>query len=107
MAIIGNTACWTIGCRRKEQSMVDQRTNNPNIKILAIQATNENSGFHLVFVPEALDDGQVRAALVEMGIEPLRALEVGGWKTTSQHVMAAFIPFPASRLPELLEPSRS
>jgi hypothetical protein len=70
---------------------------NP-IKLLAVQARDENGGFYLAFVPQELADAQMRAAFAEVNIEPLATLEVGGWQTTSQNVMVVFIPFPQPSL---------
>jgi hypothetical protein len=62
----------------------------------------------VAFIPNDLGDEQIAAALAELEIEPEQAIEVGGWKTSSQHVMAAFIPFPSPlQGTSLLEPSRS
>ena len=85
----------------KELSTGDE----PPIRLLAIQAKNERSGFYLAWVPAELTDDQVVAAFNELGIEAERAMEVGDWKTTTQHVMLAYISFPPPV--RLLEPSRS
>lgn len=76
-------------------------------KLLAIQAKDRRGGFFMAFVPAHLDDEQIAAAFAEVGIEPEQTMEVGDWKTTSQHVMLAFVPFPPIQVVELLEPSRS
>lgn len=75
------------------------------IRLLAIQAKNEKSGFHLAWVPAVLTDDEVVAALAELGIEVERAIEVGGWKTSTLNVTVAYIPFPPTA--RTLEPSRS
>jgi len=76
-----------------------------SIRLLAIQAKNERSGFHLAWVPAHLNDDQVVAELAELGITAERAMEVGDWKTSSLNVTVAYIPFPPPV--QLLEPSRS
>lgn len=78
------------------------------IKLLAIQAANQKSGFYVAFIPSDLDDEQIAAALAEAGIEPEQAMEISGWQTSSSNVSVAFVPFPPSTLgTELLEPSQS
>ncbi len=78
------------------------------IRLLAIQAANEKSGVYVAFIPKELGDEQIAVALAELGIEAERAMELGDWKTSSQHVAVAFIPFPSPfQRTELLEPSRS
>jgi len=78
------------------------------IRLMAIQAVNEKSGFYIAFIPSDLDDDQIAAALAELEIEPEQGIEIGDWKTSSQNVAVAFVPFP-SPFPgtESLEPSRS
>ena len=61
----------------------------------------------VAFIPSDLGDEQVQAALAELEIASQRAMEIGGWKTSSQNVAIAFIPFPPLQVAELLEPSRS
>jgi hypothetical protein len=75
------------------------------IKLLAIQPRNEKSGFYLAWVPSDLDENQLQAAFNEWGIEPEQAMEVSGWRTSSQNVSAAFVPFPPPTFG--VEPSRS
>jgi hypothetical protein len=77
------------------------------IRLLAIKAASQDSGFYIAFVPADLDDSQMQAAYVEIGIEPEQSLTVDGWQTTSQHVAFAFVPFPPRQLAELLTPSQS
>jgi len=79
--------------------------NERPIRLMAIQAVNEKSGFYLAWVPADLDDDQIAAALAELGIEPEQGMEIGDWKTSSQNVAVAFVPFPPPV--QLLEPSRS
>jgi len=75
------------------------------IRLLAIQSKNEKSGFHLAWVPAELNDDQIAAALAELEIEPEQGIEIGDWKTSSQNVMTAFIPFPSPF--QGAEPTRS
>jgi hypothetical protein len=75
------------------------------IRLLAIQAKNERGGFHLAWVPSDLDDDQLQAAFSELGIEAEQAMEVGDWRTSSQNVMTAFVPFPPPTIG--IEPSLS
>ncbi len=78
------------------------------IRLMAIQAANEKGGFYLAWIPAELDEGQIAAALAELGIEAEQTIEVGGWRTSSSSVAVAFVPFPPTPLGlELLEPSRS
>jgi hypothetical protein len=75
------------------------------IKLFAIQSKNEKSGFYLAWVPSELDENQLQSAFNELGIEPEQTMEVGGWRTSSENVAVAFVPFPPHV--HLLEPSRS
>jgi hypothetical protein len=60
----------------------------------AIRAKERPTGFYLALVPGDLEPAEVDAAFEEAGIEREEAMEIGGWKTTSQHMAVAFIPFP-------------
>jgi len=64
------------------------------IKLLAIQARDKRDGFFVAFVPDGLTDDQIAAAFAELEIEPEQGVEIGDWKTSSQNVMTAFVPFP-------------
>jgi hypothetical protein len=82
--------------------------NDQPIRLLAIQAKNERSGFYLAWVPAHLNDDEVVTAFNELGIEAERAMEISDWRTSSRNVMTAFVPFPPPVIgTKLLEPSRS
>lgn len=75
------------------------------IRLLAIQSKDEKGGFYLAWVPADLDEEQLQAAFNELGIEAEQAIEIGDWRTSSQNVAVAFVPFPPTA--RTLEPSRS
>ena len=78
------------------------------IMLVAIKAKNENGGFYVGFVPEELDDAELRVACAELGIEPEQMLPLGDWRTSTQNVAVAFVPFPQSPLwTAIQEPSLS
>jgi hypothetical protein len=52
------------------------------------------SGFFVAMVPAELSPEKVEAALQELGIDGDEVLELGGWRTSSQHVAVAHVPFP-------------
>jgi hypothetical protein len=85
--------------------MSDQPIGENPIRLFAVQARDKKDGFYIAFVPQDFD--QFTAALSELGIEAEQSLEIGGWKTTSQNVAIAFVPFPPPQVAELLEPSKS
>lgn len=78
------------------------------ITLVAIKAKNEHGGFYVGFVPDELDEPQVQAAFAELGIEPEQMLPLGDWRTSTQNVAVAFVPFPQSSLWRAIqEPSLS
>lgn len=76
--------------------MVSRTNDEVTLTLLVIQERHRHDGFHIAFVPHALDARQIDAALQEVGIDPERVYEVGDWKTTSEGLAVAFLPFPGS-----------
>jgi hypothetical protein len=52
------------------------------------------AGFHIALVPAHLSPEQVESALSEFGVDAKAVLELGDWKTTSDNVAVARVPFP-------------
>ena len=78
------------------------------ITLVAFKAKKEQGGFYIGFVPEELDEAQLRAACAELGIEPEQMLPLGDWRTSTQKVALAFVPFPQNSLwAAIQEPSLS
>ena len=78
------------------------------ITLVAIKAKNEQGGFFVGFVPEEVDEVQLQAACAELGIEPEQVLPLGDWRTSTQNVALAFVPFPQHSLwSAIQEPSLS
>ena len=65
------------------------------LRILVIHG-RFGSGFHIAMIPADLRPEEIRAALQELGIDGAQAFELGGWRTSSQHVAVAHVPFPAT-----------
>jgi hypothetical protein len=51
-------------------------------------------GFHVALVPADLRPGQVEVAFREPGSGAEEMLDVGDWRTTSDNVAVAHVPFP-------------
>lgn len=51
-------------------------------------------GIYIALVPADLTPELVDAALHELGVDGDAMLELGGWKTPSQNVAVAHVPFP-------------
>ena len=68
------------------------------ITLVAIKAKNEQGGFFVGFIPEELDEAQLQGACAELGIEPEQMLPLDDWRTSTQNVAMAFVPFPQASL---------
>ena len=64
------------------------------LTMLVVQAKGRNDGFFLALVPHNLTAAQVNDGLAEIGIDPLRVMEVSGWEKAAVGLAAAFLPFP-------------
>ena len=64
------------------------------LKMLIVHAKFEN-GFYVALVPAELSHEQVEAAFREVGVDADEVLELGSWKTSSDNVAVAHVPFPA------------
>ena len=64
------------------------------LKMLVVHAKFEG-GFYVALVPAELSHEQVEASFREVGVEAEAVLELGGWKTSSDNVAVAHVPFPA------------
>ena len=63
------------------------------LRMMIVYARGE-SGFHLVVAPAVLPLEQVEAALREFGIEVEQMFQSTDWKTSSDDVAVARVPFP-------------
>jgi hypothetical protein len=78
------------------------------ITLVAIKAKSQHGGFFVGFVPEELDEPQWQAACAELGIEPEQMLALADWRTSTQNVALAFVPFPQNSFwAAIQEPSLS
>jgi hypothetical protein len=68
--------------------------NESHLKMLVIHAKFQHGGFYLALVPACLDEAEIEAALQELGIDPDKVCEISDWRTTSDNVAVAYLPFP-------------
>ena len=73
--------------------MVSHSNNEAMLTLLVIQEKHRHDGFHIAFVPHALNAQQIADSLQEMGIVPELVFEVDGWRATSDGFAVAFLPF--------------
>ena len=66
----------------------------PELKMFVIHANDQHGGFYLALVPASLDAAEMDAAFRELGIDADKVCELSGWRTTSENVAVAHIPFP-------------
>jgi len=74
--------------------MVSRSNDGAMLTLLVIQEQHRHDGFHIAFVPHALDAQQIADSLQELGIVPELVFEVGGWRATSEGFAVAFVPSP-------------
>jgi hypothetical protein len=65
------------------------------LKMFVIHAKYQHGGFYLALVPASLDETEMESAFQELDIDPDNVCEISDWRTTSQNVAAAYLPFPA------------
>ena len=64
------------------------------LKMLVVHAKYQHGGFYLALVPAALAPAEIDAALHELGIDAATTREINDWRTTSENVAVAYLPFP-------------
>jgi hypothetical protein len=64
------------------------------LRMFVIHAKYEHGGFYLALVPAVLDAVEIDAALHELDIDADKVWEISEWRTTSENVAVAYLPFP-------------
>ena len=67
---------------------------DPELKILIIHAKHHYGRFYVALVPASLDHDEIHAAFDEVDLDVDQVAEICEWRTTSQNVTVAFVPFP-------------
>ncbi len=67
---------------------------DPELKIFVIHAKHLYGRFFVALVPAALDHDEIQAAFDELNLDVDQVAEIREWRTTSQNVAVAFVPFP-------------
>lgn len=67
---------------------------DPELKMFVLHAKYQYGRFYLALVPADLDNAEIQAAFDEVGIDVDQMAEIREWRTTSQNVAVAYVPFP-------------
>ena len=69
---------------------------DPELKIFVIHAKHLYGRLFVALVPATLDHDEIQAAFDELNLDVDQVAEIREWRTTSQNVAVAFVPFPGS-----------
>ena len=64
------------------------------LKMFVVHGKYQHGGFYLALVPASLDTAKMDAALRELDIDADKVCEISDWRTTSENVAVAYLPFP-------------
>lgn len=67
---------------------------DPELKMFVLHAKYQYGRFYLALVPAALNHDEIQAAFDELNLDVDHVAELKEWRTTSQNVAVAYVPFP-------------